>query len=245
MEYESMGKLIRTLRKEKGLTQKQLADMLDITDKAVSKWERDIACPDTITLPRLADILGVTVESLLNIKIASFAETEEVAINDFNPTWKEHKEHSRHLIRQGIPGFVVGSVGMLVVFIIYFIGSFPSITGGDIWEIIIGAPLLMVELGLIFAGVSYGWKWITRQTEQWTFYGNIFALLILFFLKLIGSIIFGVIAYPVVVVYNLIRSQKSKKRVHVGLVLFCLAIFAYVIFAITMATMGSTICLFV
>lgn len=54
MEYESIGKLIQTLRKEKGLTQKQLADMLNITDKAVSKWERDVACPDTTTLPKLA-----------------------------------------------------------------------------------------------------------------------------------------------------------------------------------------------
>ena len=48
MEYESMGKLIQTLRKEKGLTQKQLADMLNITDKAVSKWERNVAYPDEV-----------------------------------------------------------------------------------------------------------------------------------------------------------------------------------------------------
>lgn len=42
--------------------------MLNITDKAVSKWERDIACPDTQTIPKLADILGLSVEELLNAK---------------------------------------------------------------------------------------------------------------------------------------------------------------------------------
>ena len=42
--------------------------MLNITDKAVSKWERDIACPDTKTIPKLAELLGVSVEELMNAK---------------------------------------------------------------------------------------------------------------------------------------------------------------------------------
>lgn len=66
-----MGEIISTLRKEKGMTQKELADMLNITDKAVSKWERDIACPDTMTIPKLAKILGISVEELLNAKTVS------------------------------------------------------------------------------------------------------------------------------------------------------------------------------
>ena len=68
MPNRSMGEMISALRKEKGLTQKELADMLNITDKAVSKWERDVACPDTMTIPRLAEILGVSVEELMNVK---------------------------------------------------------------------------------------------------------------------------------------------------------------------------------
>ena len=70
MTDKSMGEIISTLRKEKKMTQKELADMLNITDKAVSKWERGIACPDTQTLPKLAEILGVSVEELLNAKPA-------------------------------------------------------------------------------------------------------------------------------------------------------------------------------
>lgn len=73
MANKSMGEIISTMRKEKGMTQKELADKLNITDKAVSKWERDIACPDTTTIPKLAEILGVSVEELLNAKAAPAA----------------------------------------------------------------------------------------------------------------------------------------------------------------------------
>lgn len=68
MVYKSMGELISALRREKGMTQKELADKLNITDKAVSKWERDVACPDTMTIPKLAGILGISVEELMNAR---------------------------------------------------------------------------------------------------------------------------------------------------------------------------------
>lgn len=68
MTNKSMGDIICTLRKEKGMTQKDLADMLNITDKAVSKWERNIAFPDTATIPKIAEIFGVSVEELMNAK---------------------------------------------------------------------------------------------------------------------------------------------------------------------------------
>ena len=68
MSNQSMGEKICTLRKEKGMTQRELADMLNVTDKAVSKWERDVCCPDTLTIPGLAAILGVSVEELMQAK---------------------------------------------------------------------------------------------------------------------------------------------------------------------------------
>ena len=68
MNNQSMGDMISTLRKEKGMTQKDLADRLSITDKAVSKWERNLAFLDTATIPGLAEILGISVEELMNAK---------------------------------------------------------------------------------------------------------------------------------------------------------------------------------
>lgn len=66
MNKQPMGDLIAQLRKEKGMTQKELAEKMNVTDKAVSKWERNLSCPDINSLPTLAEILGVSVEELLN-----------------------------------------------------------------------------------------------------------------------------------------------------------------------------------
>ncbi len=61
-----MADFISSLRKEKQLTQKDLAEQLGVTDKAVSKWERGLSCPDISLLAPLAYILGVSASELLN-----------------------------------------------------------------------------------------------------------------------------------------------------------------------------------
>ena len=65
---KSIGETISSLRKKKGLTQNELAEKMNVTDKAVSKWERDLSCPDVNTISRLAEVLDVSVEELLNAK---------------------------------------------------------------------------------------------------------------------------------------------------------------------------------
>lgn len=65
---KSIGETIASLRKNKGMTQNELAEKMNVTDKAVSKWERNLSCPDVNTISKLADILGVSVEELLNSK---------------------------------------------------------------------------------------------------------------------------------------------------------------------------------
>ena len=62
---KTMGMIIARLRKAQGMTQAELAEKMQVTDKAVSKWERDLSCPDIQSLPRLAEILGVSVEELM------------------------------------------------------------------------------------------------------------------------------------------------------------------------------------
>ena len=62
---KTLGARIAELRKEKGLTQEELAKQLGISSQAVSKWEKDISCPDIMILPSLAKILGVSIETLL------------------------------------------------------------------------------------------------------------------------------------------------------------------------------------
>ena len=64
----TIGKRIALLRKEKGLTQEELATHMGVSPQAVSKWENDQTCPDISALPRLARLLGVSVAELLEGK---------------------------------------------------------------------------------------------------------------------------------------------------------------------------------
>jgi transcriptional regulator with XRE-family HTH domain len=65
MDYQKTGFLIASLRKEKGLTQKELADKLGITDRAVSKWERGLGSPDISLLDDLSRILDISILEIL------------------------------------------------------------------------------------------------------------------------------------------------------------------------------------
>lgn len=64
MEY-TIGK-IAELRRAKGFTQEGLADKLNVSAQAVSKWENDLSCPDILLLPEIASLLGATVDELLS-----------------------------------------------------------------------------------------------------------------------------------------------------------------------------------
>ena len=66
MSNKTLGEVISSLRKEKDMTQNDLAKKMNVTDKAVSKWERNLSCPDVNSIPKLAEILGISVEELLN-----------------------------------------------------------------------------------------------------------------------------------------------------------------------------------
>lgn len=65
---KTFGTMVASLRKERGMTQSELAEEMGVTDKAVSKWERDLSFPDVTTLPRLAGIFNVTVDELMQAK---------------------------------------------------------------------------------------------------------------------------------------------------------------------------------
>lgn len=68
MAKQTLGMMITALRKQMGMTQLELAEKMGVTDKAVSKWERDLSCPDVSSLPRLAEIFDVSVDELMHAK---------------------------------------------------------------------------------------------------------------------------------------------------------------------------------
>ena len=71
MNAVKTGKLICSLRNGKNLTQKQLAEQINVSDKAVSKWERGDGCPDVSVIPVLAKVLGVEVENIINGEVSA------------------------------------------------------------------------------------------------------------------------------------------------------------------------------
>ncbi len=73
MKKQTPGMMISSLRKERGMTQLELAEKMGVTDKAVSKWERDLSFPDINSIPKLAEIFEISVDELMQGK----TETKE------------------------------------------------------------------------------------------------------------------------------------------------------------------------
>ncbi|PHV71791.1 XRE family transcriptional regulator [Sporanaerobium hydrogeniformans] len=65
MDCSKVGKLLTYLRKERGMTQKEVADILSLSDKTISKWERGLGCPDISLLNELSTLFGVNIEKIL------------------------------------------------------------------------------------------------------------------------------------------------------------------------------------
>ena len=77
MDQIKIGKFITEKRKEKNITQSKLAEMLDITDRAVSKWETGICLPDAGNMPKLCEILGITINDLFSGEKVDMKENEK------------------------------------------------------------------------------------------------------------------------------------------------------------------------
>lgn len=124
MKYQTLGAMIAALRKEKGMTQLELAEKMGVTDKAVSKWERDLSCPDVNTIPRLAELFGISVDELMQVKTTSKGKSD--------------KSELVNLILRGV-GLAMG----IAVFVLSLLG-----------ELEVSSAMGMLGLGLACLAVS-------------------------------------------------------------------------------------------
>lgn len=69
MDCAKIGKYIFERRKELNITQKQLSEMLHVSNKTISKWERGLGCPDISMLPELSKAFNISVDSILNAEV--------------------------------------------------------------------------------------------------------------------------------------------------------------------------------
>lgn len=109
MDKKIIGEKISSLRKEKGLTQKELADRLGVTDKAISKWETGVHFPDIAIMESLAEELEITVSELLGFEDATKEEVIKgmtlVSDEEKMKTKKQMKTRAIELIVYGAIGF--------------------------------------------------------------------------------------------------------------------------------------------
>jgi len=150
IDNEKFGVFLAQLRKQKGFTQKELAQKLSISDKAVSKWERGLSMPDITLLSPLANLLGVTVTELLSGQYISEPEhmnvqdVEKLVSGTIKLSAKEEQQRGQQRKRRGIVYLACVIVVFLECGLLYALGySLDRLT----------ADILTVEgLSLLFGG---------------------------------------------------------------------------------------------
>ena len=128
MNTQDFGKFVAELRKEKGMTQMQLAEKLNVTDKAVSRWETGKNFPDIEIFEDLSKILEVSVSELLEGKRI---EKEELILVSEENVVKQIKKNKKHKKRYLI---IIAVVTVLAMFSGFFAMSYSGLFNGVIYN---------------------------------------------------------------------------------------------------------------
>ena len=137
MDAQKFGTFIATVRKEKGMTQADLAKALNVTDKAVSKWERGLSLPDINNFEPLAEALGVSIVELFKSeRLENEQITPEVANSAVSETVAVARERNNKLKKSKIIITVIASIFGLSV--LAFLIFFFSMGGVQLIEAAIG-----------------------------------------------------------------------------------------------------------
>lgn len=152
IDNEQFGQLLTELRKEKGLTQKQLAEKLYISDKAVSKWERGLSLPDISLLMPLTKIFGVTTTELLMGKrikadVQFTAEEVETLMTKTIVLSKgEREEQNAAKKNRKLVFFACIAIAVLEILLLVFLGYTTDLIKENLQTV----ELMMLIFGIYF-----------------------------------------------------------------------------------------------
>ena len=146
MDQIKIGKFIAECRKKAGLTQQQLADKFGITDKAVSKWERGIALPDSSIMLELCGTLGITVNDLLSGEVVTMDNYNKNLENNLLEMIKQKEQADKRLLALEV---FIGITATVVLFALIFIAAFVEM---EIW---LKVSLIVLGFILFLAGCFY------------------------------------------------------------------------------------------
>ena len=138
MDQVKIGKFIAECRKKNSLTQMQLAEMLNITDRAVSKWECGKALPDSSIMLELCEILKISVTDLLSGEVVSMDNYNEKAEQKLIEMVKQKEEADKNLLLMEV---ILGVLLFSVFFALAMVASFVQM---DDWM-----RILLILLGLV------------------------------------------------------------------------------------------------
>ena len=141
-----IGKFIAAKRKEKSLTQAEVAEKLGITDRAVSKWERGLALPDASIMLNLCSIMGISITELLTGEEAMEEDYKDKAEKLILEIRKKEEENNRYLLRLET---VIGVLATVSALTIIFIAAF--LTPGTV----LMAFLVLIALLILFTGIYF------------------------------------------------------------------------------------------
>ena len=146
MNQEAIGKFIAACRKKKNLTQMQLAEKLNITNRAVSKWETGKSCPDVSIMMKLCDILGITVNELLSAERISMENYQKKAEENLMELKRKKDQAQKSLLRTELIWLVIALLLSPLHFAVNY--YFPENSGT-------GVSLLIAIAGLILFVVYF------------------------------------------------------------------------------------------
>lgn len=164
MEKKTIGQFIAVLRKANGMTQKDLAEKLNVSDKAVSRWERDECAPDLSLIPVIAEIFQVTTDELLRGERKNVEQTQNAEASEEKISVKSEKQVER-ILAKSKTGMTIGSivsigiavVGLLVALLcnFAFLKSYLGFFIGCVFFLGAGACLVIFHL-LALASIQGG-----------------------------------------------------------------------------------------
>lgn len=146
MDQIKIGKFIQERRKEKRLTQSELAEKLDVTDRAVSKWENGNCIPDASNIQELCKILNITINDLFSGSVVDMRDNEKKLEENLLEMIKIKEKRDKELL---ILEIFIGVIVSIIMFLCIMIASFVQM---EDW-----IRIVLIVFGIIpFAiGISY------------------------------------------------------------------------------------------
>ena len=118
MDQLKIGKFIAECRKQKNLTQMQLAEKLNITDKAISKWERGVSMPDSSIMLELCNILGITVNDLLSGEVVTMENYNKELENKLLDMIRQKEQSDKRVLRIELVTCIICIIPLIIAVVI-------------------------------------------------------------------------------------------------------------------------------